>query len=267
MTEKIGQVAEAVTKDVNAQYAIGSHESDSDSGSDSSSMMSVGNFEDIIEDLKVYIESLMDLTPPLENPAIDFVVTEQSNVTAADDLLNVAEPARPFVLIIKDRFPSTDTGLVKKLGEANWQRRERLAMKLAQNQGMSTILLSDSDSSSADETVVDPMHRQAAGNGSPRASIVRSSISFASNYQSITTASNFSDASIFDRGSAHIATLQHRQSIAESFTSFATSIAEGVDNGQRRLPSLPPNHDFDSPFQCKICGTIRRDISNRADWK
>lgn len=229
--------------------------------------MSIGNFDDIVEDLKVYIETLMDLTPSLENPAIDFVAIEQSSLTTANDLLNVSEPARPFVLIIKDRFPSVEAGLVKKLGEANWQRRERLAMKLAENQRMSTISSSDSDTSSADETVTDAMHRQAAGNRSSRASGVGSSMSFASNYQSITTASNFSETSIFDSNSARISTLQHRESMAESFTSFATSIAEGVDNGQRRLPSLPLNYDFASPFPCKICGSVQRGISNRADWK
>jgi hypothetical protein len=269
LAEKIGQVADATAKDVNAQYAMKNltDESDSDTNSDSSSFMSVDNFEDIVEDLKVYSESLMDLTPSLENPASDFIAVEQSTISLEGDLLSVAEPARPFVLIIKDRFPSVDDGLVKKLGEANWQRRERLSRKLAHSQRMSTLSSSDSDTASADGTIVDLAQRQAIGNRPPRASIIRSSMSFASNYQSITTISNFSEPSIFDRRSTHIPMNQQRRSVAESFTSFATSIGKGGDNGQRRLPRLPSNHDFNSPFQCKICGDIRRDISNRADWK
>lgn len=269
LAEKIGQVAEAATKDVNVQYSLTTFNGDfsSDSGSDSSSYMSLGNFEDVVDDLKVYSGSLMDLTPSLENPASDFINVEESKLTLTEDLLNVVEPARPFVLIIKDRFPSANAGLVKKLGEANWQRRERLVKKLAENERMSILPLSGSDTTSAAGTVVGRSHHQAANDGSPRTSIVRSSMSFASNFQSITTASNFSEPSIFDSNSAYMPIRQQRLSVAESFTSFATSVAEGVDNGQRRLPSLPSDHDFDTSFKCKICGDMLRNISGRADWK
>lgn len=269
MAEKIGQIADATAKDVSAQYAMKNldDESDSDANSDSSSLMSIDNFEDIVEDMKVYSESLMDLTPSLETPASDFVSVEQSTLTLEGDLIDVSEPARPFVLIIKDRFPSVDAGLIKKLGEANWQRRERLSRKLACSRRMSTLSSNNSETASADGTIVNQAPRQPINIRSPRASIIRSSMSFASNYQSITTTSDFTEPSIFDRRSTHIPVNQHRRSMAESFTSFATSIGEGDDNGQRRLPRLPSNHDFNSQFQCKICGDIRRDISNPADWK
>jgi hypothetical protein len=266
---KISQVAETEAKDIKTLYTVRKldDDSDSDSSSDSSSFISVGNFEDIVEDLKVYSESLMDLTLSLENPARDFVAVEESSMVLKDDLLGVSEPARPFVLIIKDRFPSLDADMVKKLGEANWQRRERLGRKLAHNQATSTVSSNEGDTISAARTVLGLRHRQDSIDLSPRASIVRSSMSFGSNYQSVTTASNFSEPSIFDRNSAHLSLYQQRWSIAESATSFTTSLAEGVDNGQRRLPSLPSGHDFDSPFQCMICGDMLRSISNRADWK
>jgi hypothetical protein len=268
LAEKVGQIAEVAAKDVKTQLATGNtyDESDSDSSSDSSSFMSVGNFEDVVEDLKVYCGSLMELNPSLENPATDLVVMEESNSTLTNDLFSVSEPARPFVLIIKDRFPSTDADLVKKLGEANWQRRERLSTRLAYNQRKSTDSSRDSDAASDAETALDPMRDQAVINHG-RPSVIRSSIGSACNYQSITTASNFSEPSIFDRDSARIPPHHRRRSVAESLTSFATSVAEGDENGQRRFPSLPSNHDFDSSFQCKICGDLLNDISNRADWK
>jgi hypothetical protein len=53
----------------------------------------------------------------------------------------------------------------------------------------------------------------------------------------------------------------------ESVTSFSTSVADGAENGQRRVPNLPSDHDFEHPFQCMICGDMQRDIQNRADWK
>lgn len=102
LAEKIGQIAEAATKDVNAQYSLTTFNVDfsSDSGPDSSSYMSLGNFEDVVDDLKVYSGNLRDLIPSLENPASDSINVEESKLILTEDLLNVVETARPFVLII-----------------------------------------------------------------------------------------------------------------------------------------------------------------------
>jgi hypothetical protein len=238
----------------------------SDSDFDSSSLMSDGDFEDIVEDLKVYSEGLLDLTPSLENPANDFVVIEDTNI-ALIDLSSVAEPARPFVLIIKDRFPSTPANLVKKLGEANWQRRERLREKMASAPAMGLSSSNDDETSSASETVIDHVQHQAFVGRSPRTSIVESSMRFASIYQPNTTVSDFSNPSIFDHDVIQFPVVRKSRIIAESVTSFATSMADGAENGQRRVPNLPYEHDFESSFQCMICGDVQGDIRNRADWK
>src|SRR5580700_8525129 len=197
IAEKVDQVAEAAATDIKNQYALkGVHDhSASDTDSDSSSLMSDGNFEDIVEDLRVYSEGLIDLTPSLETPANDSVVIEDTNLALVDDLSGIAEPARPFVLIIKDRFPSTPANLVKKLGEANWQRREILREKKASAPAMGPDSSNADEASSMSETVIDNVQHRASKYRSPRTSIVDSSVSFASIYQSNTTISNFSNSS------------------------------------------------------------------------
>jgi hypothetical protein len=131
LTLKVEQIAESAISDMKSQYSVmtgldiedGSN-SELDSDSDLESTMSDYSFDDIIEDLSTYLESLTDLSPSLDHPATDHFFLEDINASLMDELSTVSEPARPFVLIIKDRFPSLDARIVKRLGEANWHRRE-----------------------------------------------------------------------------------------------------------------------------------------------
>lgn len=267
LTYKADQVAKAAMLDMNSQCSAAPSnldaEYDSDSDSDESST-SDENLGDIIDDLSAYMESLVDLSPSLENPAIDSVIIEDFGLTLVDVLAGVSEPARPFVLIIKDRFPSLDIGLVRKLGEANWNRHKRLRDKLATAPEMDMNSLTDDDASSAGDTVVDQTHQSA--HGGTLASTVRSSMSVPSTFPSTTTGSGFSEPSIFDSQSISAPRAGRPYSFAESITSFATSRGDGLDYGQRRVPNMP-EHEFHSPFQCNVCGDVKTRIRHRADWK
>lgn len=268
LAEKADRIAKAAMIDMKSQCSVFnsfSLEDDSDSDSDFESSLSDYTFEDIIEDLNIYMESLADLSPSLNYPATDYVLIEPTNSSLIDDLSSVPEPARPFVLIIKDRFPSLEAGLVRKLGEANWQRRERLRDKLASAPEMEENTSVEDDSSSVGGTVVDP-YRQVVQDRQTIGSTVRSSTSLTNTFQSITIASEFSEPSIFDNLSISIP-VSRRVRPAESVTSFATSAADGLEHGQRRIPSLPEDHEYGSPFQCRICGDILAGVRNRADWK
>jgi len=246
-----------------SQYAVINVEdgSDSDSDSDLESTMSDYFFSDIAEDLSSYMESLSDLSHSLDHPATDHLFFEDVNVPLINEFSTVSEPARPFVLIIRDRFPSLEAGIIKKLGEANWQRRERLRMKLASAPEMEAQDFVDDDGgSSIDDTIVDPrlQHHQT--------NTIRSSISLTRTFQSVTVESRFSDPSMFDSMSVSVPA-GRRVRPAESATSFATSVAEGYVQGQRKVPNLPEDHVYRSAFQCKICGDILTSIRHRADWK
>lgn len=261
LSDKASQVAQATSVEIRSQYAVIDRQpelssgSDSDLDSDTGSLSSEATFDDVLEDLKTYIENLMDLSSSIEFPAMDVVVVEGSNAALTDDFSSIPEPVRPFIQIIRDRFPSTEVTLVKKLGEANWKRRERLRLQLASAPVIEFGDLNSDEDSSIAETVRD----------SNRQSDTRSSLDFSVIHQSVTTSSDVSEPSIFDRNSM----FRHRRSsaAAESITSFATSMNSGPDYGQRSVPKLPWNHDFEASFQCQICGEILRNIRNRTDWK
>lgn len=269
LADKINQVSEAAAFDLEAQYAARpinvSLESDSssDSNSDLGSIMSDLNLEDIVRDLKTCNESLIDLTPSLDYPANDVVFVEDTNAILVDDLANVAEPARSFVLIIKDHYPSIENDLVKRLGEANWERRERLRKKLASASVMDTASSSGDENSTTCGTVADQSRQNPVIEQSRPPSTIQSSMDISRTYQSTTTRSTFSGISIFD----HNGTTFQTSVRAESVTSFASSMADGGERRHRLVPSLPEGHEIGSPFQCQICGDKLRNIRNRADWK
>jgi hypothetical protein len=212
----------------------------------------------LVEDLSTYMESLVDLSPSLEHPATDILVYD-TNTAPIDDLSSVLEAARPFVIIIKDRFPSIEPALGRKLGEANWLRRERLRKKIASAAQADVTQSPFMDDLSDVDTVIAPNNRSSDFS----APSVHSTVRPPSHYQSVTTRSAFSDPSLFDGDSI----AERRQSrniwVAESVTSFVTSLADGPEYGQRRVPQLPEDHNFDAPFQCQACGDIQLNIRNR----
>jgi hypothetical protein len=268
LSYKVDQVARAAVADMNSHCSVVSSLDtgyDSDSDTDTESFASDEDVDEIIEDMKAYMESLMDLSPSLDHPAMDTAIIEDLGTTLIDDLSGVSEPARPFVLIIRDRFPSLEIGLARKLGEANWQRRQRLREKLSSAPVMTENSSLDDDNSSSADTVVGRQHQNAPDTAT-QASIVRSSLSIPSTYQSITTGSKFSDPSIFDNQSIIAPRASRPFSYAESMTSFATSMADGLEYGQRRIPNMP-DHEYDASFQCHVCGDVLTRIRHRADWK
>lgn len=265
---KVDQVAKAAMIDMKSHLSVVPKydtDYDSDSDSDVESSASEEDINEIVEDLKTYMESLVDLSRSLDYPAMDTTIIEDLGATLIDELSGVSEPARPFVLMIKDRFPSLEINLVRNLGEANWQRRQRLREKLSVAPVMpGTNPLADDNSSSGDTVV--GLERHVAYDEVTLASTLRSSLSIPSTYESITTGSGFSDPSIFDNQSSSAPRARRPYSIAESMTSFATSRADGLEYGQRRIPNMP-DHEYDAPFQCYICGDILTTIRHRTDWK
>lgn len=261
LVQRIDQVAKATQQDFKGRFSVLEASAlDFDSDSDESDR-SLDAFEDLLEDMNAYIESLIDLSPSISKPAVDHFILEDTGAVV-EILTGVSEPARPFVLALRDRFPSLNTIVVRRLGEANWKRRKSLQDKLSLAISVQRDVVGD-DNATISEGTVRPHDRRIS---QIYTSTIRSSISLPSTYPSVTTRTDFSEHSIFDQNSIIIPS-KSRYSVAESVTSYSSSLAEGTLYGQRRLPNLPGDHDFELPFQCQICGDTLTRIRHRADWK
>ena len=96
----------------------------------SDSESSSGDESELVEDIRVYVDCLMDLVPAIEHPAKDSHGPEKGLETG-NSLGSVTDPAYSYIFNICHNFPSADMDFVRRLGRANWHRHERLREKLA----------------------------------------------------------------------------------------------------------------------------------------
>ncbi|KAI9881508.1 MAG: hypothetical protein M1830_000071 [Pleopsidium flavum] len=233
------------------QSEIVSTSGDSGKFSDSRTSSTQDDIEDLIEDLKMFNDCFMDLVPTLENPAKNFQLEEKAPSLQGTHV-SVMEAAHSYIANIQDKFPSIDENFAQRLGEANWQRHERLRKKLAsalQEEIEPQSATSDEeefDTGYVDQTAHMPV-------------------------QSETTKSSYSGPSIWDNNSTGRLNYAYKvpvPSAAPSMTSFASSVGNvDLDKTRRHVPKLPNDHDWGSIFRCPVCGDTVRNINNRADWK
>lgn len=96
--------------------------------SDCGSSTASNRFEETLDDLKGYIDCLLDLAPALENPAEDFTHEDQLVTSSAPQV--VPADQRFFFAEIVSQWPSIDKELARRLAEANRKREQRLSAKL-----------------------------------------------------------------------------------------------------------------------------------------
>ena len=206
--------------------------SDSDSSTDS------GDAEEHVEDLKRYVDCLMDLAPTLEHPAKDPTHNDrQQTVSHAND---IPAESRPFFDEIIARYPSIDETFARRLAEANWNRRERLRRKIISAKLERPQMVEDREQGKEERTEHLAMSD-------------RSAVSFW-NTSNATSRSIFTTSGVKGR--------------APSVTSFATSFeGEDSNNFRRRIPQFPQDKKFGDSFTCIVCGDTLGDIDSPARWK
>jgi hypothetical protein len=230
---------------------------DSSSFSGSAKSSTSSDIEDFIEDLKMFNDCFMDLVPILENPAKTSGLEEKPFISR-EGLDPVTEAARTYITNIIDKFPSIEGSFAQRLGEANWQRHERLREKL------SSILQEEIEWEDASSVNDEKMY---AGYEAQTAHFP---------IQSETTKSSYSGPSLWDRKSNQDSNFGRIEStyavlipnVPPSMTSFASSIGDADTNKIRRhIPKLPDNHNWGSPFRCSVCGDMTQNVKNYAEWK
>lgn len=260
VANKTKQVAEAAAED---QYS--SFDSD-DEGSQSTFSSNEESAEDIVKDLQTYMQSLEDLTPTLERPAEDFIEAEISRPIA--DLRGVSEEALSFVVNLRDRYPKSDPSLLRRLGELNLLRYQRLHKLYQKSLAMREVV------DHPGEPQQEPRNEGQFLTGEPA---VELSLGFGgastfgyteSQLSSDFRATTFSNRSIFDHEVLQLSIKTNNNLYAESVTSFAASDVDNDHNtGHRNVPRLPLDHDYASPFFCQICGIELHTITNDKQWK
>ena len=95
-------------------------------GSDSASiLLSRGLSKAELQSLKTHVGLLMDLCPTLEQAYRD-QHSERPPRSNRVTTFHVTPAAIPYVQLVRDKFPLADSLLIERLGEANWQRHQRL---------------------------------------------------------------------------------------------------------------------------------------------
>jgi hypothetical protein len=218
--------------------------------SDSESSSASNEIEEIIEDLKRYNDCFLDLAPTLENPAKESDPDE--NACNLSEETQILAQARPFVADIKYRYPSIDEEFARRLGEANWQRRERLRERLAA--ALPEII--ELENKAFDEQGTDLSgYLEEAVNISGLSETNKSSYSGPSSWAISSSGPQAQMKSVFRRAPA-------------SMTSLATSIEDGdLGKARRRIPKLPVDHEWGSVFRCTVCGDTLRNVDSPAEWK
>lgn len=183
----------------------------------------------VLNPLNKYVDLLMDLCPTLEQAYRDQHKTTRKTAKQLTEV-HISTASLPYIRNVRDKFPSAKVCLAERLGEANWQRHERLRAVVIENPD---ILLKQEQEPSL-----------------PAKSL----------FQAV---SIFKD---FALGSSLPARSERTPTVA-SHSSFVSSI-EGTDKdkGQFRVPPQPVAIEGE-PLLCNYCGRDISFIGSRVEWK
>lgn len=106
-----------------------SSEADPENELFSDSEISEEDFSELLDDVALYTDCLMDLTPALENPAPDVLINDKEAISF-ESFKASSELAFSFCRRIRDRFPLLDAKLVERLAEANSRRSQRIQARV-----------------------------------------------------------------------------------------------------------------------------------------
>lgn len=220
---------------------------------------------EIISQLRARNRCLIDLSATLDRPAADagFAELEKSGPSSLNhrSSINISGPAESWTRKVLDNFPGINITLAERLGEANWQRYQRVTKKLE----AMVPLDSDTDSTEySEDDEVHGLHDFTETNESSRdqSSLFSSQVPKSSGMG--TTATSMSRKTFENMFPRRKRVVKDVRSQA-TYTSMLTD-----DQGERgwlRIPALPKNALLGKAFQCTVCGEKQKGIVNQTDWK
>ncbi|KAH0541224.1 hypothetical protein FGG08_004280 [Glutinoglossum americanum] len=250
--------AKLETQRMEVEFLIGSFRGDSDDppesldGSDDFSDLSGSGdpLGDIIEELRTYIRSLIDLAPCLERPAPDASTKELEAGPIVSS--TVSGPAEIWCRRVIDRYEGIDIGLAKRLGEANWWRFQRVTQRLENAKGGNPDDSSDegylkSEEDAIPELPVIPKGAQDQDSG------LGTTVAATSLPEAIYSFRTFPKTARADTASQ---------------ATYTSALSE--DPGESdwlQVPPLPEGATLRGSFRCTVCGDKLKNVKSRVDWK
>lgn len=202
---------------------------------------------DILEEISTYIDCLLDLSPSLDNPALDIMVEGfDEPPTQAQESFNVrSEEALLYCRRIRDRFEVLPKYLVERLAEANVLRAAILRERRSQPTKHETPIVDDISEnlfSTTDHRVTETT-KSTAPSSSVFSSVMEPKASFSRHVPELGIDDNVSEA---------------------TFASFSTT-ASAISLGRPRVPPMPDTQE--EGFNCPICFSRVTDVKTRKKWK
>lgn len=197
---------------------------------------------EILEEIAIYVDCLLDLSPSLDNPALDIQVegSDEPPTQAKESFTVSSEEALIYCRKIRDRFEVLPKYLVERLAEANTLRAAALREMRSRSTKHEAPISDD---------------------------ITESLFSTTDHRVTETTKSTVPSSSIFSSimSSRHVPMLEFDDNASEAtFASFATA-ASAISLGRPRVPPMPEIQG--DGFNCPTCFLRITNVKTRNEWK
>lgn len=231
-----------------------------------SSIQGAYDYEELVQDVQVYIESLYELVEMLENPAEKFGVKNRHMDQQSALTENTGDLERtPFTRKIEDEHPSMDP--------ASRINDHQTGRQVKPTEDMLDARVAPFESKIMDEyPSIDPelAHRLGKANDLryTRLKALRKPATKDSGDEPPSSPS-FSHASASTSDPSQLSSLFDRQpNPPTSETTFASS-KDGDGPAQQRhrgTPSMPKDQPWGEPSNCTVCGSRLSNVRSQADW-
>lgn len=196
---------------------------------------------EILEEISIYVDCLLDLSPSLDNPAIDIQVerSDEPPTLAKESFTVSSEKALIYCRKIRDRFEALPKYLVERLAEANVLRA----------------------------TAIREMRSQPTKLEAPISDNITESLFSTTDHRITETTKSTVLSSIFSKTSfsEHVPVLEFDDNVSEiTFASFSTA-ASAISLGHPRVPPMPKIQE--NGFNCPICFSFVTNVKTRKEWK
>ena len=202
---------------------------------------------DNLEEVSMYVDCLLDMSPSLDNPAMDIVMegSEMPQKQAQESFNVRSEEALLYCRKVRDRFKHLPKYLVERLAEANVLRATTLR-EMRSRPTKDDPQIDDEISENLFSTTDHPVTATTKSTA-PSSSIFSSVMSLKSPFAGYVSAAEFDD------------------NVSEVTFASVSTTASAISLGRPRVPEIPDIHE--ESFDCPICFSQVTDVKTRKEWK